>query len=76
MSQFKLKNKNGKTLTINNDSDTQNRVLEIDKVTSYVADRVALQTKVGTVGDVVFQKDIALPYEWVEPQQVVTVSAG
>ena len=69
-SKIKLKNINGKEISvINPDTNTKDREVDISRVTQYVADRAELQAKTGILGDVVLQKDIALAYEWVEPQQ-------
>ena len=70
MTKIKLNNANGKVLTIeNSDTSLVNKSIDANRIVQYVDDRTSLQTKLGALGDVIKQKDIALDYEWVEPQQ-------
>lgn len=69
-SKLKLKNINGKEISIvNPDTYQKDKQVDVSSIVEYVSDRDALKAKVGVLGDVVLQKDIALAYEWVEPQQ-------
>ena len=70
-SKLNLTNANGKKLTVANlDTNFHDREVDLSRVTHHLSDRDALKSRKGTLGDVVLQKDIALSYEWVEPQEV------
>ena len=68
-SKIILTNKNGKNVTITNlDSNFNDREIKADSIVQHTPDRDGLKNTIGAVGDVILQKDIALQYEWVEPQ--------
>ena len=69
-SNIKLKNNIGTNLVIEHKDNAPDTTLDISNISTSVADRTALQSLEGVEGQVVFQTDIALAYQWVANQDV------